>query len=284
MNKAIACAIGVGLMGLVATGAQAILCANPPGSSTDQRNLESLGSSTTIDGAIFFAPTNSTSSTGTGTLDSFVRINPGGSVDCEAGYNTSDRPTQLDENTSLSFTHDLLLSAVPLVDIGGTLYREFVLDINQTGSNPVLSLNQLYLYSGANQATNTSAGDFDTTTGNLGALSPIYTMATGSPRSPYITLNFLNENGSGGGIDMIMMVPDSLFGAGPYVYLYSEFGFNNVANDGFEEWAVRVGGVTGCPPGDAICTPQQIPEPNVVALLALGLFGVWWSARRIRAS
>ena len=68
--------------------------------------------------------------TGSGFIDSFVRVSA--NTDCVQGYNTDSRPLQFDENTSATFTHDLLLSAVPIVNIGGVNYREFLLDINQT--------------------------------------------------------------------------------------------------------------------------------------------------------
>ena len=46
------------------------------------------------------------------------------------------------------FTRELLLSDVPLVDIGGSLYREFLLDINEAASDnkKLLSLDELQFY------------------------------------------------------------------------------------------------------------------------------------------
>jgi len=48
--------------------------------------------------------------TGSGVIDSFVRISTNDLI--EEGYNTSGRPVPYDENTSPTFTHDLLLSEV----------------------------------------------------------------------------------------------------------------------------------------------------------------------------
>ena len=59
--------------------------------------------------------------------------------------NTSARPLPQDENTSPQFTRDLLEGAVPIVNINGTNYYEFLLDINQEGSDPILSLQGLEL-------------------------------------------------------------------------------------------------------------------------------------------
>src|SRR5947209_2145212 len=85
--------------------------------------------------------------TGTGVIQSFVRVNPGGSPDFERGYNTSGRPLQYDENTSPMYTRDLLLSDVPTVTgLSGIVYRVFLLDINQTNSSPLLNLNEIQIF------------------------------------------------------------------------------------------------------------------------------------------
>jgi hypothetical protein len=87
--------------------------------------------------------------TGTGVIDSFVRIHgtgPNGAV--EQGYNTDGRPVQFDENTSPQFTRSLLLSDVPIVYLTGdpTPYREFLLDINQEKHAPLLALDDIEIF------------------------------------------------------------------------------------------------------------------------------------------
>src|SRR5438094_6872178 len=77
---------------------------------------------------------------GSGVIDSFVRIQTNNVI--ESGYNTDGRPLQFDENNSPTFTRSLTTSSVPIVNINGTNYRQFMLDINQQNSNPLLSLNQ----------------------------------------------------------------------------------------------------------------------------------------------
>jgi PEP-CTERM motif len=48
----------------------------------------------------------------TANIDSFVRINPGGTSDAERGHNTDHRPLAYDENSSRQYTRSLLLSDV----------------------------------------------------------------------------------------------------------------------------------------------------------------------------
>src|SRR5512145_327412 len=88
-----------------------------PGQATTL-DLTTAGSSGFIDAAFF--QQIDPRATGSGVIDPFVRISA--NTDLEEGYNTSGRPLQYDENSSPTFTHDLLLSAVPIVNIGGTDY------------------------------------------------------------------------------------------------------------------------------------------------------------------
>ena len=89
--------------------------------------------------------TNDLQAAGSGVIHSFVRINPGGGQDFEQGYNTDFRPLQYDENTSAVFTRSLLLADVPIVHIGAFDYREFLLDINQTNADPLLTLDRVVI-------------------------------------------------------------------------------------------------------------------------------------------
>ena len=88
--------------------------------------------------------------------------------------------------------------------LGGTNYFQVLLDINQTGANPLLSLDQLKVYRQA--------------TGNISTLGGL-------------TNQIYSLSGAG---DMFAYIP--VTGAGDYFYLYSQFGSINAGNDGFEKW------------------------------------------------
>jgi len=230
-----------------------------------------LGGSGTINGAIY---TNSNvQSAGSGVLDSFVRVSSASNTYVR-GYNTSARGVAYDENTSPTFTHDLALSAVPIVNIGGVNYREFVLDINQQNSNPLETLSNVQIRIGGASG----AGAAPAWGASVGSL--IYQMNaatwdghTGSnPYTNRVELNYSLNPGSGAA-DMFLYVPSSLFVGGSFVYLYSEFGDPQPNNDGFEEWAVRT-------PGPAV----PLPAAAWAGISCLAGVGLLSAIRRRRTS
>jgi len=240
----------IGLRTLI--GAAAVAAMLPVAAQTV--DLTTAGNSGTINGAFFQQVPDQ--STGTGVIDPFVRIQANGT---EAGFNT-DASGVLD-NVAGIWTHSLLLSAVPIVDISGTSYYQFLLDVNQSsgGDNELLSLDQLRLY----QASSGSISD-------VGDLTDVrYDMDAGNAGN-YILLDYSLNSGSGSG-DMYAYVPTANFDptGGTYLYLYSQFGSNNPSNDGFEEWAT-------------VGVPGVIPEPSTYALMLAGLAAVGYISRRRR--
>src|SRR5439155_16960747 len=121
------------------------------------------------------------------------------------GFNTDARPLEFDENKSPTFTRALHLSELPLVSINGGSYRTFLLDINQNGSQPLLSLDQVRLY----VADTTNLTGYDTATGKLGGNAPVYDLDAGN--DAWVKLDSRLNSGSGSG-DMIMAVPEWMFG------------------------------------------------------------------------
>jgi len=212
-------------------------------------------------------------STGTGVIQSFVRIQ--GNTEIVDGHNTSGRPLANDENSSPTFTHDLRLSEVPVVTIGGTAYYEFLLDINQTNEDPGLTLDSLQI------CLDSSGGLVQANTCPSGP--PNYTLDSGGDNA--VALNYSLNSGSGSG-DLKVYIPVTALGVDltQYVYLYSLFGSNSTNftkatfpggfgnNDGFEEWAVR----------EVTTTPPTIPEPATILLFGTGLTALARVARKRR--
>ena len=180
---------------------------------------------------------------GSGNIDSFVRV---GATGVEEGFNSSFRPTQMNEDSTLTFNHDLQLAAVPIVVINGVSYREFLLDTNEPGgTDRFISLNKLEIY--LSSAGSITAYPFNDATGPTA--TKIYDMDAGttgtdtaspSPNGNWVLID--NNLGPGSGAaNIFVYIPNSLFDAnlGTFVTLYSQFGVTVPASSGSEEWAVR---------------------------------------------
>lgn len=176
-----------------------------------------------INDAIFATPDNGTT-VGTGVFDPFVRIQAeNGNDTVENGYNTDGRPVEFDTKDQNHWTHSLLLSTVSTRDVDGILYREFFLDINESSGQgeQYLSLDDFRLFLGSVR----DLGDYDLTTNTLSNATKVYDLDTSTTNNT-IGLDYSNFSGSGKGIDLTVLVPDSVFGTNnqQYVYLYSSFG------------------------------------------------------------
>jgi hypothetical protein len=258
----------------IAAGQAAAHICDAAATAGNTLDLSGGGTNVSFGGALY--STTDSQSTGTGVISSFVRVSSA-NEDCVNGYNTNARPLQFDENSSPTFTRSLLLSSVPIVTINGVQYREFLLDINQTGTDPLLSLNELQIFMG-NTSTPTNFAVAADGTLSLAGQTLIYNLDSGANRT--IELDYNLNSGSGSG-DMFVYIPSALFTGGTNVTLYSGFGVNNNNNDGFEEWAVR----TLTPPPPPCPDPNNpacfnVPEPGTMALAGLGLIGFGLARRR----
>lgn len=198
------------------------LCAGAANASVvDLTHADSVG---VLNGTRF--ETSDYRAPGAGTVNSFVRIQANGT---ERGYNTSG--ANLPFNDIASGTRDLTFGEVPTRNINGVDYKEFVLNINQSSSNPLLSLDRVQIF------TSGVGGQTTTNVPSLGAM--VYDMDLGGNNT--VELDYSATSGSPDG-DMRMYVPLSYFGSissGTFLYLYSEWGDPNASNEGYEEWGVQ---------------------------------------------
>jgi hypothetical protein len=273
------------------------------GYSTDGNTAGSYG---VLNGAAFVQAGIAPS--GTGVIDSFLRVSTNSTF--EQGYNTSARPknsdpgTIDDDNASGNFTRDLPLNAVPIFTCGianfntadsgcasGTSYYQFELDINQQGSDPLLTLTRLAIYdlpqAGATiDKSSFPAGTQLAATGTDPFGAGVGTKLYDSGQGNQVLLNYDLEPGSGKGDAFVYVPVVSGLAANSYIYLYSEFGAPGVNdttdangctgdptmnqpttcgngvqavqgnNDGYEEWAVT----------SSVLAPA-VPEPASMILL-----------------
>ncbi len=224
----------------------ALLAVSPAMATTV--NLTNPGDQAVINGALFYL--TDPNPTGTGTIQSFLRIQHNGS---EEGYNTdvdNQGDFQFDEKYG-NFTHSITLESVGRVsfDGGQTYYREFMLDAAESDGYLVLTDLKLYLEPVGNLL------DWPDSFGD-----PLWDLDTATADN---TVNLTIQPGNGRG-DLYIYIPDSLFADdpdNPYLYLYSRF--ENTSGS-FEEWS------TQATPDDPD-QPPVVPEPMTLSLLGLGL-------------
>ncbi|MBZ9986327.1 hypothetical protein LB572_04365, partial [Mesorhizobium sp. BH1-1-5] len=187
-------------------------------------------------------------SSGTGNWSVFAQIQNAGA---EQGYNSADGV--LDEKTSSQHNMVIALNSLVKVTADGTIdpngaYYAFRLDMHQTGANPFLSLDQLKIYQSANgslgagsfAAGPSTAGtdpNFHFTSGNT---TLAYNMNAGGANSVLMDAEY--DSGSGGGGDVIVLVPTANFNPanGNFLYFYTAMGFQGGDWSGagtFEEWS-----------------------------------------------
>jgi len=204
--------------------------------------------SVVVNGAIFEAY-NPNTSAGTGTYQSFLRVQKNGT---ESGYNT-DGKLEFDTKSG-TWTHSIRLSGIPLVLNPLTAtgwYREFRADLNQVASSegPRITLDELEIYVTHNPSL--TSYPFGT------EAVKVWELDAGG-QDNVIKMNADLSAGSGKG-DIQLYIPNNLFdvsgytncGYDPngtscttYVVLYTKFGgepwggITYEASDGFEEWGV----------------------------------------------
>ena len=263
---------------------------SPPATVTNPAGIFYGGTGVENQG-IFSNPTNS-DIVGTGVIRPFIRIQPPGNVNnctsgsgtpcTESGYNTDGRVTPKgsaygDPNASgnehtpqydgkdlegSNWNRTLDLNTIPIVEIGGVKYREFILDINERNNSgseadKYLSLDKFKLYLSSDRTLdNFFPGDnSDSPGGSDPNAYNFYAQSDVSRTTPLATkiydidgyvvneagkendgnssigLNYDLNSGSGNGIDLVARIPDKFFAdvtgldsTKQFLYLYTSFG------------------------------------------------------------
>lgn len=230
--------------------------------------------------------------TGTGVFDPFLRIQD---APTEQGYNADYKnapEAPFDEKVG-TWTHSLQFGDLSLVDIGGTKYYEFLLDLDEPNSTGKwgISLENVQLF---NSGSSKLAAPFSTDLSTLG--TKLYDMDSGSHDvTVFLDGSLTSGNGQ---MDMSMFIPESYLSSADgsdYLTFYSKFGHvyidpceglhGTAANackeqnptpdswetDGsFEEWAVR-------------STPSEVPVPGTLGLLGMGVAALGMIRRKASA-
>jgi hypothetical protein len=181
----------------------------------------------------------------------------------------------------------LTLSEIPIVNLGGVDYRQFLLDIkeDQGADDELLSLNQIQIFQSIGDQSNASLSAATVASqaviGFAAPANEIFRMnnANGSLE---IRLNSSLNTGDGAG-DMFLYVPDADFNlAFSNIILYSQFGMPSgfaSSSAGFEEWSVLKPQVDTTP-----FSAQAVPEPASLLLLGTGLCLIARRARRRKSA
>jgi hypothetical protein len=217
-------------------------------------DLQPIGSKGTLNGAWFYQ-IDPDFQVGTGNLRPFLQVQ---SSSYERGYNTDGDPggdVDMAINTG-SWTHSVLVGDVSQSWKDGQYYKEFFVDVNESGKVKSIDLTQLRIHvvdspTGATLVNYPPDQPGQNEPADYGLFGePVWDMDLGDSTNTVI----INADGGSGDGDMLLLVPTSLFpDPTDNLILYCRF---DQSSDGFEEWAIS-------------STPI-LPEPTTLAMVVLG--------------
>jgi hypothetical protein len=285
IKRKIAMALGAFCLMLATSGlALADSCSTGFFDDSGGQNTCDLGAATpsdaVINGGLFEVAV--TQPTGTGVFDPFLRIQD---KPAEGGWNedyTNDPDVPAgDDAKSDPHTHSLLLSSLAVVDVDGTDYYQFTLDLQESAGGPPpgdidqqISLNEIQIYIGPSANPSDDLVDPDDCATDLAAClgTLAWDMDDGDEGDSSVTLDSTIHQGNGTS-NMTLFVPTSEFdGLEGYLIFYTQFGdppgdFDS--NSSFEEWSALTG-------------ETVIPEPASLILLGTGLASIAGMVRKRR--
>lgn len=173
-------------------------------------------------------------------VNTFLQIEPSSNSASKQGYNTDSFIVKLDTRKKSQISRSLKLSDVPIVSIGGTEYREFILTINETNQTVKTNANQ--------ETAKIVLEKLQVFLGNSPDLTnyPIFKgratkMFDLEPNT--VVLEDINWDQEIGTHDYFVYINNSFFADNQkgekdrqYVYLFSKF---SNASGGVESWSVR---------------------------------------------
>jgi len=250
----------------VKLGVQSLEARDVPAAGVTTLDLSTTGAQVTANSAIF----KQTAAVPTSDFDTFLQLQAAGT---EEGYNTDARPFQLNQVGDLTVTRSLKLADVPVVNIGGTNYRQFFLDVNETTRNPQITLEELRIYLA--EAPNLTG--YNSKTKSLSGRGAAWDMDGAGNVSVKLNAQLNAATGMG---DAYVYIPSAFFGSSTYVYLYSKLGGKIKSDNGGESWGVLApppppsGSISGFVYFDADNDGNREPTGNQDLVNEVGLNGV----------
>jgi hypothetical protein len=209
----------------VKLGVQSLEARDVPAGPATILDLSTAGAQATANSAIL----KQTTAVPSADFHTFLALQNSGT---EEGYNTDARPFQLNQTGDLTVTHSLLLADIPVVNINGTDYRQFMVDVMETTRNPQVTLEELRIYLA--EAGNLTG--YNSKTKSLSGIGAAWDLDGAGNVS--VKLNSQLNTGIGTTGDAFVYIPSEFFGTSTYVYVYAKFGGKFKSDNGAESLGI----------------------------------------------